>query len=83
MRITRGSIALVPCAARLGYTPCENCVPEDECHLRLVMLAVRDATSEVLDGLTLANPPPVEVTMQSNAKAKAADEPAPNHLAAG
>ena len=28
VRLTRGSLALVPCAARLAYTPCENCVDE-------------------------------------------------------
>jgi Rrf2 family protein len=63
VRITRGSLALVPCAARLAYEPCDNCVPESECRLRLVMLAVRDATADVLDGLTLADPPPAEVKM--------------------
>lgn len=55
VRITRGSLALVPCAARLAYEPCENCVPESECRLRLIMLAVRDATADVLDKLTLAD----------------------------
>lgn len=58
VRTTRGSLALVPCAARQGYAPCENCLPESECHLRLVMLAVRDATADVLDSLSLADPPP-------------------------
>ena len=60
VRITRGSLALVPCAARLGHAPCDNCVPESECHLHFVMLAVRDATAAVLDSLTLADPPPVD-----------------------
>lgn len=63
MRITRGSLALVPCASRFAYQPCDNCVPESECHLRLVMLAVRDATALVLDRLTLADPPPREIRM--------------------
>ena len=63
VRITRGSLALVPCAARLAYEPCDNCVPESECHLRLVMLAVRDATADVLDRLTLADPPPGTVAL--------------------
>ncbi|WP_199555030.1 RrF2 family transcriptional regulator [Sandaracinobacteroides hominis] len=57
VRITRGSLALVPCAARLAYEPCENCVPENECYLRPIMLAVRDATAEVLDKFTLADSP--------------------------
>jgi Rrf2 family protein len=57
-RLTRGSLALVPCASRYAHRPCNNCLPEDECHLRRVMLAVRDATSAVLDRMTLADPPP-------------------------
>jgi Rrf2 family protein len=72
VRITRGSLALVPCAARLAYEPCENCVPESECHLRLVMLAVRDATADVLDRLTLADPPPGTVELSSPAPTTAA-----------
>lgn len=61
VRITRGSLALVPCASRFAHQPCDNCMPESECHLRLVMLAVRDATALVLDRLTLADPPPREI----------------------
>ena len=61
IRSTRGSLALVPCASRLAYEPCDNCLPESECHLRLVMLAVRDATSHILDRLSLADPPPREI----------------------
>jgi Rrf2 family protein len=63
VRITRGSLALVPCASRFAYQPCDNCLPESECHLRLVMLAVRDATALVLDRLTLGDPPPREVKL--------------------
>lgn len=63
VRLTRGSLALVPCASRFAHEPCDNCVPESECHLRLVMLAVRDATALVLDRLTLADPPPREVRL--------------------
>jgi Rrf2 family protein len=71
VRITRGSLALVPCASRLAYEPCDNCLPESECHLRLVMLAVRDATADVLDRLTLADPPPGEVALKAPAQARA------------
>ncbi len=63
VRITRGSLALVPCASRLAYEPCDNCVPEGDCHLRLVMLAVRDATALILDRLSLADPPPREIRL--------------------
>ncbi|WP_439532764.1 RrF2 family transcriptional regulator [Polymorphobacter sp.] len=61
IRITRGSLALVPCASRFNHVPCDNCVPESTCELRLIMLAVRDATAQVLDRLTLADRPPREL----------------------
>ncbi len=54
VRLTRGSLALVPCAARLAYTPCENCVDEAGCRLRAVMLSVRDETAKILDQMSLS-----------------------------
>ena len=54
VRATRGSLALVPCAARLAYTPCDHCIDEAECRLRAVMLSVRDETAKILDQLSLA-----------------------------
>ena len=56
VRLTRGSLALLPCAARLAYTPCENCIDESRCRLHAVMLAVRDETARLLDRITLAEP---------------------------
>jgi Rrf2 family protein len=55
VRLTRGSIALVPCASRFARQKCTNCLPEDECRLRTLMLLVRDETAAVLDRLTLAD----------------------------
>ncbi len=54
VRATRGSLALVPCAARLAYTPCDHCIDEAKCRLRAVMLSVRDETANILDRLSLA-----------------------------
>lgn len=59
VRLTRGSLALVPCAARLAYAPCENCVDEAQCRLRAVMLSVRDETANILDRVTLSTAMPV------------------------
>jgi Rrf2 family protein len=59
VRLTQGSLALVPCASRLAYEQCRNCVAEDQCRLRAVMLTVRDATAEILDGMSLADPVPL------------------------
>lgn len=54
VRLTRGSLALLPCASRLNHKPCENCVDENECRLRDVMLSVRDETANILDRISLA-----------------------------
>ena len=56
VRLTRGSLALVPCASRYAHEKCKNCVAEAECRLRSLMLKVRDETAEVLDKITLADP---------------------------
>jgi len=58
VRLTRGSLALVPCASRMAYESCTNCVDEEGCRLRRVMLSVRDATADILDGISLADARP-------------------------
>ena len=60
VRLTRGSLGLLPCASRFAYQKCRHCVPEEQCRLHRVMLMVRDETARILDGLTLADPVPVE-----------------------
>ncbi|HEX8402963.1 MAG TPA: Rrf2 family transcriptional regulator [Allosphingosinicella sp.] len=60
VRRTRGSLGLLPCASRLAYEPCDNCVSEDQCRLHRVMLMVRDETARILDGLSLADPVPLD-----------------------
>ena len=56
VRLTRGSLALVPCAARNAHEHCKNCLPEAECRMRSLMLKVRDDTASILDRITLADP---------------------------
>ena len=56
VRLTRGSLALVPCAARNAHEHCKNCLPEIDCRLRSLMLRVRDDTASILDRITLADP---------------------------
>jgi len=60
IRLTRGSVALVPCAARNAHEKCANCLPEGECRLRGLMLTLRDETAAMLDRVTLADPIHVE-----------------------
>lgn len=56
IRLTRGSLALVPCAARNAHEHCNNCLPEAECRLRGLMLLLRDEMAAMLDRMTLADP---------------------------
>lgn len=56
VRLTRGSLALVPCASRYAHEKCKNCVEEADCRLRSLMLRVRDETAAILDSMTLADP---------------------------
>ena len=64
IRLTRGSLALVPCASRNAHETCPNCLPEAECRLRGLMLLLRDEMATMLDRMTLADPitlePPFE-----------------------
>lgn len=67
IRLTRGSLALVPCASRNAYEHCPNCLPEAECRLRGLMLTLRDEMAQMLDRITLADsielvPPFAEAT---------------------
>lgn len=55
LRLTNGALALVPCASRFAHETCKNCLPEEECELRRIMIRVRDETSAILDRLTLAD----------------------------
>ena len=56
IRLTRGSLALVPCASRNAHEHCSNCLPEADCRLRGLMLTLRDEMATMLDRITLADP---------------------------
>ncbi|WP_421838445.1 RrF2 family transcriptional regulator [Novosphingobium sp.] len=64
IRLTRGSLALTPCASRNAHESCNNCLPEADCRLRGLMLQLRDEMAAMLDRITLADPitlvPPFE-----------------------
>ena len=60
VRLTRGSLGLLPCASRLAYQQCTNCIDEEKCRLHRAMLMVRDETARILDGLSLADPVPFD-----------------------
>ena len=60
IRLTRGSLALSPCASRNAHEHCHNCLPEADCRLRGLMLKLRDEMAAMLDRITLADPIEVE-----------------------
>jgi Rrf2 family protein len=73
VRLTRGSLGLLPCASRLAYEQCTNCITEEKCRLHRVMLMVRDETARILDGLTLADRvPEVELADKERSPGRAA-----------
>lgn len=55
IRIMRGSLALVPCASRYAHERCKNCVEEEDCRTRALMLKVRDKTAHLLDSIRLSD----------------------------
>jgi Rrf2 family protein len=54
IRVLEGPLALVSCVSQTAYRPCEECIDEESCGIRLVMQEVRDATAHILDNTTLA-----------------------------
>src|SRR5436190_11983185 len=55
VRLLDGPLALVPCASQTAYMPCDDCIDEAVCGIRMAMKAVRDATAKILDHTTLAS----------------------------
>jgi Rrf2 family protein len=61
VRALDGPLALVSCVSQTAYAPCEECVSEKECAVRLVFQQVRDETARILDGTTLAAAAALEI----------------------
>jgi Rrf2 family protein len=49
-----GPLAPIACASRSAYRPCRDCRDPGACAIRMSMVRVRDAISDVLDSMTLA-----------------------------
>src|SRR5512139_314212 len=54
VRVLDGPLAPVRCVSQMAYEPC-GCPDENTCGLRLIMLDVRNAIANILDGTTLAD----------------------------
>jgi Rrf2 family protein len=61
VRSMEGPLAPIPCVSQTAYRRC-SCPDEDHCGLRMLMLDVRNAISDILDRYTLAQT--VEVTLR-------------------
>jgi Rrf2 family protein len=55
IRTIDGPLAPIACASRTAYQPCQDCKNVKSCTVRLTMTKVRDAISDVLDRVTLAD----------------------------
>jgi Rrf2 family protein len=55
IRTIDGPLAPIACASRTAYRPCIDCKDVKSCTVRLMMTKVRDAMSDVLDRVTLAD----------------------------
>ncbi len=51
-RVLDGPLAPIRCVSQMAYEPC-GCPDEESCGLRLVMLDVRNAISDILDNTNL------------------------------
>ena len=55
IRTIDGPLALSPCASRMAYRKCDDCLDADTCPIRAVLLEVRDATAEILENRSVAS----------------------------
>jgi Rrf2 family protein len=55
MRILEGAIALLPCVTYEFYERCEECVDEETCGIRQIVMEVRNETVKRLKAATLAD----------------------------
>ncbi len=55
IRAIDGPLALSPCASRMAYRKCDDCVDAATCQIRKVLLEVRDATAEILEKRSVAS----------------------------
>jgi len=54
IRVIDGPLALAPCVSVTAYHKCDDCVDEQTCAIRKVLLSARDATATVLESRNLA-----------------------------
>lgn len=80
IRTIDGPLAPIACASRTAYRPCRDCKNVKSCTVQLMMTKVRDAMSEVLDHLTVAD---MVVSADGGSHARVKRRPARAMAAAG
>jgi len=55
IRAMDGPLAFTPCTSRTRYHPCDDCVSEAKCRLRLALMQAREAAAEILERTSLAD----------------------------
>ena len=55
IRVIDGPLALAPCVSRMAFRKCDDCPDLATCALREALMRARDATSDVLEGYSLAD----------------------------
>ncbi|WP_342641628.1 RrF2 family transcriptional regulator [Rhodoligotrophos ferricapiens] len=53
LRMVEGPLAPLPCLSKRAYRRCEDCADEGSCEIRRIFFEVHQATTNVLDRLTL------------------------------
>lgn len=53
-RLIDGPIAMVACASKNFYEPCEDCPDEQSCSIRWALIQVRDETLKILESKNIA-----------------------------
>jgi len=72
IRAIDGPLALSPCASVTAYRRCGDCVDEETCAIRKVLLAARDATASVLETRMIADALPESPPTTKRPRARAA-----------
>ena len=55
IRAIDGPLALAPCVSRTAFRKCHDCPSLEDCAIRGALLKARDATSDILEGYSLAD----------------------------
>jgi len=54
IRVIDGPLALAPCVSKMAFRKCDGCTDLETCPLREALMTARDATSDILEGYSLA-----------------------------